>query len=84
MSGAEACAILSRFGFMRRRQRGSHIVMVRDDAGRTTTVPVPNHRELRIGTLRAIIRQSGIPRREFEVDSGDNATGSGNQGENDQ
>jgi predicted RNA binding protein YcfA (HicA-like mRNA interferase family) len=33
----------------------------------TTTVPVPDHRELRIGTLRSIIRQSGVPRSEFEA-----------------
>lgn len=32
----------------------------------TTTVPVPDHKELRDGTLRSIIRQSGIPRGEFE------------------
>lgn len=32
----------------------------------TITVPVPNHKELRIGTLRSIIRQSGVPRSEFE------------------
>ena len=32
----------------------------------TNTVPVPDHRELRTGTLMAIIRQSGVPRSEFE------------------
>jgi predicted RNA binding protein YcfA (HicA-like mRNA interferase family) len=32
----------------------------------TITVPVPDHDELRIGTLRAIIRQSGVARTEFE------------------
>jgi predicted RNA binding protein YcfA (HicA-like mRNA interferase family) len=32
----------------------------------TVTVPVPDHPEIRIGTLRSIIRQSGIPRAEFE------------------
>lgn len=32
----------------------------------TITVPVPNHKELKIGTLMSIIRQSGIPRNEFE------------------
>ena len=32
----------------------------------TITVPVPDHREIRIGTLQSIIRQSGIPRSEFE------------------
>ncbi len=37
------------------------------DAGNTVTVPVPNHTELRIGTLQSIIRQSGVPRNKFEV-----------------
>jgi len=32
----------------------------------TSTVPVPNHDELRIGTLQSIIRQSGLPKSEFE------------------
>ena len=32
----------------------------------TVTVPVPDHPELKIGTLLSIIRQSGIPRAEFE------------------
>jgi predicted RNA binding protein YcfA (HicA-like mRNA interferase family) len=33
----------------------------------TITVPVPNHDELRLGTLQAIIRQSGLPRVLFEA-----------------
>lgn len=33
----------------------------------TVTVPVPYHDEIRIGTLQSIIRQSSIPREEFEV-----------------
>jgi predicted RNA binding protein YcfA (HicA-like mRNA interferase family) len=33
----------------------------------TITVPVPDHDELRTGTLRAIIRQSGVDRSEFEA-----------------
>jgi len=32
----------------------------------TITVPVPNDRELKIGTLASIIRQSRLPRSEFE------------------
>jgi predicted RNA binding protein YcfA (HicA-like mRNA interferase family) len=32
----------------------------------TTTVAVPDHREMCVGTLRSIIRQSGVPRHEFE------------------
>ena len=33
----------------------------------TVTVPVPDYDELKIGTLRSIIRQSGLPRILFEV-----------------
>jgi predicted RNA binding protein YcfA (HicA-like mRNA interferase family) len=51
---------------MQVRQRGSHIVMQKKTENSTTTVPVPDHSAIRIGTLRAIIRQSGVPRNEFE------------------
>ena len=32
----------------------------------TVTVIVPNHRLIRKGTLMSIIRQSGLPKSEFE------------------
>jgi len=32
----------------------------------TVTVPIPDHKEIRIGTLHSIIRMSGVPRSEFE------------------
>ncbi|MHB8471769.1 MAG: type II toxin-antitoxin system HicA family toxin [Gammaproteobacteria bacterium] len=66
LSGKQVCAILMRHGFLEVRQRGSHIVMQKRVPDTTITVPVPNHAELRIGTLRSIIRQSGVPRSEFE------------------
>jgi predicted RNA binding protein YcfA (HicA-like mRNA interferase family) len=66
MSGREACAILANHGFLEVRRRGSHIVMQKKDSDSTVTVPVPDHKELRRGTLRSIIRQSGVPRSFFE------------------
>jgi predicted RNA binding protein YcfA (HicA-like mRNA interferase family) len=67
MSGKEVCAILERHGFSEVRRRGSHIVMQRVEGdGSTTTVPVPDHKEVKKGTLRSIMRQSGVPRSEFE------------------
>lgn len=66
LSGRELCTILERHGFQEVRQRGSHIVMQRVTDEGTTTVPVPDHREIRIGTLRSIIRQSGVVRTDFE------------------
>ena len=42
------------------------MVMQRQIPGSSITVPVPHHRELRIGTLLSIIRQSQLPRALFE------------------
>lgn len=65
-SGKEVCKILARHGFEEVRRRGSHVVMQRRSPAGTTTVPVPDHDELKIGTLLSIVRQSGLPRSEFE------------------
>jgi len=59
------CRILEAHGFTRVRQRGSHIIMQRRTDTSTVTVPVPDHKEIRIGTLRSIIRQSMLPVSEF-------------------
>ena len=66
LSGREAIAVLEKNGFSKVRQRGSHIVMQKALQDTTITVPVPDHKELRIGTLRSIIRQSQLPRSAFE------------------
>ncbi len=66
LSGKEVCAILAKYGFLEVRRRGSHIVMQMKLSKGTITVPVPNHNEIRIGTLQSIIRQSKLPRSEFE------------------
>lgn len=66
LSGHEVCQILAQHGFAEVRRRGSHIVMQRRTATGTVTVPVPDHHEIRLGTLQSIIRQSGIARSEFE------------------
>ena len=66
LSGEEVCGILAKHGFFEIRRRGSHIVMQQKLAQGTITVPIPDHNEIRIGTLQSIIRQSGLPKHEFE------------------
>lgn len=66
LSGKRVCQILKEHGFTEVRRRGSHIAMQRKTADRTITIPVPDHKEIRVGTLLSIIRQSGLPRSEFE------------------
>ena len=67
LSGRQVCQILERHGFREVRRRGSHVVMQRRTEGGTVTVPVPDHPELKLGTLQSILRQSGIARTEFEA-----------------
>ena len=67
LSGKEVCAIPVSHGFVEVRRRGSHVVMQKQLPDTTVTVPVPDHAEIRRGTLQAIVRQSGIPRGEFEA-----------------
>ena len=66
LSGREVCKILEAEGFSEVRRRGSHIVMQKRAGNTTTTVPVPDHSELKTGTLSSIIRQSGLSRNLFE------------------
>ncbi len=61
LSAADVCRVLARHGFQLRRQTGSHIIMRRDlPGGDSATVPVPNRREIPIGTLKSIIDLSGL------------------------
>ena len=66
LSGKDVCKILEKHGFIEVRRRGSHIAMQLKLTESTVTIPVPDHKELRTGTLLSIIRQSGLARSEFE------------------
>ena len=47
-----------RLGYFIDHQKGSHVVLKRNDGQRT--VVIPDHNELDRGTLKAILKQSGI------------------------
>ena len=67
MSGREVGAVLESQGFVFARQKGSHRIYTRDVPGGTLSVAVPDHREVAVGTLSGIIRQSQLPRHLFET-----------------
>ena len=64
VSGQQVVAALMQIGFRVRRQRGSHIIMRRENPFGQTVVP--NHPEIDRGTLRAIIRQVGVSVDDFK------------------
>jgi predicted RNA binding protein YcfA (HicA-like mRNA interferase family) len=64
VSGREAVKAFGKIGYDVDRQRGSHIIL-RQTEPPHRRLTIPDHRELRKGTLRAIIRQSGLSVDEF-------------------
>lgn len=65
LSGRELIKILSLFGFIEVRQKGSHIVLKKSTTDGSIGTVVPDHRELAEGTLKAILKQCGITAEEF-------------------
>jgi predicted RNA binding protein YcfA (HicA-like mRNA interferase family) len=63
VSGAEAIQAFLRAGWIKDRQRGSHVILIKP--GNPASLSVPQHRELAPGTLRALIRASGITVAQF-------------------
>jgi predicted RNA binding protein YcfA (HicA-like mRNA interferase family) len=61
ISGSQTIKILEKMGFQVTRQKGSHIVLRRGTSG----CVVPNHKEIKTGTLAGILRQAGISPEEF-------------------
>jgi len=58
VSGRELVRAFSKDGWQMVRQRGSHMILVKE--GHMATLSVPDHREVAKGTLRSLIRSSGL------------------------
>jgi predicted RNA binding protein YcfA (HicA-like mRNA interferase family) len=63
LSGREVVKIFGKDGWAPARQRGSHIILVKQ--GHIATLSVPDHKELAKGTLRSLIRAGGLTVEEF-------------------
>lgn len=66
VSGREVVKALQQPGYQVDRQRGSHIVL-RQTAPPHRRIVVPDHREVAKGTLRSIIRETGLTVAEFRA-----------------
>lgn len=61
ISGAEAIRALQKLGFVVARQKGSHVILRRGSSG----CVVPNHKEIKLGTLSSVLKQAGVSTDEF-------------------
>ena len=63
ISGKEAVRAFERAGWQVVGQVGSHVVMIKP--GLRVNLSIPQHKELSVGTLRALIRNAGLTVEEF-------------------
>jgi predicted RNA binding protein YcfA (HicA-like mRNA interferase family) len=68
VSGRDVVRALQRAGFITKRIRGSHHILVHgSDPSRRTTVPVHGGSSLKRGTLRAILKQAKLTEDELRA-----------------
>ena len=61
LSWREVVKVLTKAGFQAARQKGSHLILIKDEH----VVPVPKHKEIKRGLLMEIIAEAGLTREEF-------------------
>lgn len=62
LSWREVVKALTKAGFRAVRQKGSHLILVKND----NIVPVPKHEQIKKGLLMAIIEEAGLTKEEFQ------------------
>jgi predicted RNA binding protein YcfA (HicA-like mRNA interferase family) len=66
ISGKECVKILcNKFGFSFIRQKGSHIILRKETSQGPVGTVVPNHDELKIGTLKSVLELAKVKEEEF-------------------
>ncbi len=63
LNGRKIVKVFESFGWEVARQRGSHIILVKEN--HNATLSVPDHQEVAKGTLRSLIRAAGLTVEEF-------------------
>ena len=64
VSGQEAVKVFGKIGYQLDHQTGSHMIL-RNVHPPHRRLTVPNHKEIAKGTLRSLIRESGLTVEEF-------------------
>lgn len=58
LSGREVVRVFESFDWSVARQRGSHVIMTKENE--IATLSIPNHKEAASGTLRSLIRSANL------------------------
>jgi len=65
VSGQQTIKALERLGFRQLRQRGSHVILTKSTPTGHVGCVVPLHKQLKVGTLRGILKLAKVEPEEF-------------------
>ncbi len=65
LSGNEAMGVFLRMGFVKVRQRGSHVVLKKQTFDGKVGCVLPLHKELAVGTLAGALKQAKVSQDDF-------------------
>lgn len=66
LSGHDLIKLLSKLGFIAKRQKGSHVILIKDTGNERLGCTVPLHKELKTGTLKGILKQVRLSEDDIE------------------
>ncbi len=65
VSGKHFCKVLRKHGWELKRIRGSHHIFTKPGNPKILTVPVHGNKSLKIGTLHALLKASGLAEKDL-------------------
>ena len=65
-SARQIIKALTKMGFVKISQKGSHIKMRGLIEGKLQTAIIPNHKQIAVGTLRSILKQANVTKKDIE------------------
>jgi predicted RNA binding protein YcfA (HicA-like mRNA interferase family) len=60
VSGKQLCKIVQQNGWVLKRVKGSHHIFEKDGLDTTLSIPVHGNKDLKTGTLKAILKQANL------------------------
>ncbi|NHC35026.1 type II toxin-antitoxin system HicA family toxin [Scytonema millei] len=66
ISGKRLCKIVERKGWVLQRIKGSHHIYTKSEANQILSIPVHSDRDLKVGTLRALMKIAQLSEEDFQ------------------
>lgn len=60
VSGKKLSKIVQKYGWVLKRVKGSHHIFEKDGLETTLSIPINSNKDLKIGTLKAILKQTNL------------------------